>query len=190
MAIEQVYSYITDAYPDIEALNLHTRRSNTVGYSGTHSRLITYNLESSDIKPSPLHDPLDPVVAGTYHARAKLKSTVPANLRVEVMGTSQPVPAVVVTTNTTNWSDLRMPFRASAGDQPYVVITPVDPSKPLEIYADNVGVLTKDADYFDGDTPGSYRWTGTQHNSVSATIPVTGIPLPKMEISYRHAWIG
>ena len=189
-ARERITSFVTDAFT--ETYNNHAREVSHRAFDGSRSLEIVYHItpeDQEDVKATPVSRPDVDTSPDTYHARAKIMSNKPTNIEVAVEGVREPT-YYTVAVNPNHWSDVSFPFDAQEGDTPYLTVTPSAGERALEVYVDTVGILTEDAPYFDGSTKGPYTWSGAPHASTSATIPVVGVPNPRMEIMYRNAWIG
>lgn len=189
-AVERVYSFVNSSLPDGHHVN--AREVQQTSYDGERSLKIVYNIladDPEDIESTPISRPDVVVPAGTYHVRAKITSNKPTMVEVAVEGLPERE-TLTVSANPGHWSDVSFPFQVSTIESPYLSVTPAPGNRNLEMHVDNVGIMTEDVAYFDGDTPGPYVWSGARHGSTSATIPVVGVPYPRMEIMYRNAWIG
>lgn len=186
-AIEQVRSFVS-GLPEDE-YNLNAKTTQQYSYTGSRSLEVTYNTVPVVPLPTPISLPDVVTAPGTYYARAKIMANQPTLVQVDIRG-AYGQESHTITANPGHWADVRIPFEATASDSPYITVTPMSGGSNIKLYADAVGIMTSDIPYFDGDMEGPYTWSGVPHSSTSATIPVEGVPHPRMEIMYRHAWIG
>ena len=189
-AAELVNSFITYSIPGDH--HAHAREVQTRSYDGARSLEIVYNILPEDVeetKTTPVSRPDVVVPPGKYHVRAKIMANQPTLVEVSVEGLSEEI-SQVISTNPGYWADVSFPFQTGGADSPYITVRPMSGGRNVELYVDSVGIMTDDVPYFDGDTPGPYVWSGARHGSASATIPVVGVPYPRMEIMFRNAWIG
>ena len=189
-AVERAYSFVTESIPGDH--HVHAREVQSRSYDGARSLEIVYNTlpdDPEEVKTTPISRPDVVVPPGVYHVRAKIMANQPTLVEVSAEGMAEKV-SHTVSTNPGFWADVSFPFQTGGADSPYITVRPMSGGRNVELYVDNVGIMTDDVPYFDGDTPGPYVWSGARHGSASATIPVVGVPHPRMEIMYRNAWIG
>lgn len=189
-AVERVYSFVTSSIPGDHHLN--AREVSSRSYDGARALEIVYNVipeETDEVKSTPISRPEVVVPPGVYHVRAKIMANQSTLVRVGVEGLPEEV-IHTIGTNPGHWADVSFSYSTAGSGSPYLTVTPMSGGRNVHIYVDSVGILTDDYPYFDGDTPGPYVWSGERHASTSATIPVVGVPHPRMEIMYRNAWIG
>lgn len=189
-AVERVYSFVTDTIPGDHHIN--AREVLNRSYDGARSLEIVYNMlpeDPEEVKSTPISRPDVVVPPGDYYVRAKIMANQPTLVEVSVEGLTERV-SHTISTNPGFWADVSFSFRTGGSDSPYLTVAPMSGGRNVELYVDSVGIMTDDVPYFDGDTPGPYVWSGARHGSASATIPVVGVPYPRMEIMFRNAWIG
>lgn len=186
-AREMVESFVTSEFP--EEMNPHAREVSIRSFNGSRSLEVVHNIVEDEPVPTPISKPVDPVHEGTYYARARVSSNLNVPFDMTVEGIDDDT-IYTFSTSPNFWAEVSFEFEAPQDSTPYLAITPPPNMRDLEFYVDSVGIMTGDEPYFDGDSSGPYQWTGAPHSSVSATIPVVGVPEPKLEIMYRNAWIG
>ena len=189
-AAEIVYSFVTESIPGDHHIN--AREVQNRAYDGARSLEIVYNMlpdDPEEVTSTPISRPDVVVPPGDYYVRAKIMSNQPTLVEVIVEGLTEKE-SHTVSTNPGFWADVSFPFQTGGADSPYITVRPMSGGRNVELYVDSVGIMTDDVPYFDGDTPGPYVWSGARHGSASATIPVVGVPYPRMEIMFRNAWIG
>lgn len=189
-AVERIYSFVTNDIPGDHHLN--AREVSSRAYDGARSLEIVYNVlpeDPEEIKSTPISRPDAVVPPGVYYVRAKIMANQATSVRVDVEGLPEEI-SHTIGTNPGLWADVSFQFQTTGNGSPYITVTPMSDSRNMHLYVDSVGIMTDNYPYFDGDTPGPYVWSGARHGSSSATIPVVGVPHPRMEIMYRNTWIG
>lgn len=199
-----VYDYLSEAVParesitsfvpagDLDEYHIHATEVSSRAFDGARSLEIVYNIVDDDqenVDATPISRPDVYVAQGQYYARAKIMANKTTSVTVRAEGIGDVVEHTV-SAGPHNWSDVSFPLYAQGQEAPFLTVTPAAGDRNVELYVDTVGILTDDVPYFDGSTPGPYTWSGAPHGSTSATIPVVGVPYPRMEIMYRNAWIG
>lgn len=190
-SLEKVDSFSSLVDSSSSSYNLDSTITNTRSKKGSRGLRIRYTAEGlSRALDTPITGDISGATTRPHYVRASFMATQSGTFELKVVGVTNPASATF-TAGPGYWEDVRLEVTLRQGDTPRIIVSPTRMgTSGITLYVDNVGLLTKNIDYFDGSSGDQYRWNGTPNQSTSDTITRVGVPKSQLEIIYRSAWIG